>query len=656
MDNWKIKIVKNIISLYFEGDHNNKNKLLFIIKDIYSSYGREIWKHCKSISSKNRDELLKKIRENQNGNKLTFENEYQTLSTKNIFKNNSNYLFNSLKNDEHLTNKNKKVITKRNEQIILKTKNPLLTKVKLNMIYNKKNKKIFENRKKIKLDNDDTSFNQSSQNNDVIESIKSGNLLNKDNDDNMKKIKLKKNNKNINTKNTMRDSTNSLKNNKFLTHINTAQNIHDNLKYEKLINPTNKLVLMNETEEIDNFARKKGKNNLSQSTVIINNNYNFIKIKNNENENKKKGKKVSEKNSKKNIIINNNNKIREDNKNNINVIHSNISKEGFKKKIIVNCNKKEKFNEIKKILESLSSYDKEDMTELILKVHNILYTNYKKNESILINHCDYIFDKLIQTINNLLDKKRIYTNYIKYISNILCKICKLGELLSKINLDTQNNLIILTIKTVSFLNDKDNNNEKDINYYNNSEEDNDVIIKCFNSIMLRIIDFCDINNTINLLMNYEKKYRKTNKEIVSYVAKCLIIIIKNIKDTYDKIDIGIVVENIFNLLEELENNNNIVINNKTDQIIIITIKNILSQLIVYRGDKELVEYIINKNKLKSNDKKTIFDYDSKEAVKNWLLQYIKKLKNHKNKKNENNDNEISGKKVYKKNEYNENDN
>ena len=656
LDNWKIKIVKNIISLYFEGDHNNKSKLLFIIKDIYSSYGREIWKHCKSISSKNRDELLKKIRENQNGTKLTFENEYQTLSTKNIFKNNSNYLFNSLKNDEHLTNKNKKVITKRNEQIILKTKNPMLTKVKLNMIYNKKNKKIFENRKKIKLDNDDTSFNQSSQNNDVIESIKSGNLLNKDNDDNMKKIKLKKNNKNINTKNTMRDSTNSLKNNKFLTHINTAQNIHDNLKYEKLINPTNKLVLMNETEEIDNFARKKGKNNLSQSTVIINNNYNFIKIKNNENENKKKGKKVSEKNSKKNIIINNNNKIREDNKNNINVIHSNISKEGFKKKIIVNCNKKEKFNEIKKILESLSSYDKEDMTELILKVHNILYTNYKKNESILINHCDYIFDKLIQTINNLLDKKRIYTNYIKYISNILCKICKLGELLSKINLDTQNNLIILTIKTVSFLNDKDNNNEKDINYYNNSEEDNDVIIKCFNSIMLRIIDFCDINNTINLLMNYEKKYRKTNKEIVSYVAKCLIIIIKNIKDIYDKIDIGIVVENIFNLLEELENNNNIVINNKTDQIIIITIKNILSQLIVYRGDKELVEYIINKNKLKSNDKKTIFDYDSKEAVKNWLLQYIKKLKNHKNKKNENNDNEISGKKVYKKNEYNENDN
>ena len=109
-------------------------------------------------------------------------------------------------------------------------------------------------------------------------------------------------------------------------------------------------------------------------------------------------------------------------------------------------------------------------------------------------------------------------------------------------------------------------------------------------------------------------------------------------------------------MEELENNNNIVIDNKTDQIIIITIKNIVSQLIVYRGDKELVEYIINKNKLKSKDKKSIFDYNSNEVVKNWLLQYIKKLKNHKNKKNENNDNEISEKKGYRKNDYDEDDN
>ena len=284
-------------------------------------------------------------------------------------------------------------------------------------------------------------------------------------------------------------------------------------------------------------------------------------------------------------------------------------------------------------MENLCEGDKTDITEMILKIHNILYTNYKKNEAIITTHCDYIFNKLIQAINNLLDEKKIYTNYIKYISNVLCKICKLGDLVSKISLDTQNNLIILTIKVISLLNDKEN----DSHYYNNNNEENNVIIKCFNSIMLRIIDYGNINNNINIFMNLEKKYRKINKNIVSYVAKCLIIIIKNIKKTYENIDIGIVIENIYKLLEDLLNNNMIIkINNKTDEIILITIKNILNQLIIYKGDKELLDYIMNINKRKSNKEKDIFDYNNN--VKNWLIQYINRIKNHRIKNNKNIDN------------------
>ena len=71
-------------------------------------------------------------------------------------------------------------------------------------------------------------------------------------------------------------------------------------------------------------------------------------------------------------------------------------------------------SEIKRILESLCSGDKTNMTELILKMQNILYTNYKKNESVIITHCDYIFNKIIQTINNLLNEKK----YIPIMSNI----------------------------------------------------------------------------------------------------------------------------------------------------------------------------------------------------------------------------------------------
>ena len=143
--------------------------------------------------------------------------------------------------------------------------------------------------------------------------------------------------------------------------------------------------------------------------------------------------------------------------------------------------------------------------------------------------------------------------------------------------------------------------------------------------MLRIIDYGDINNNISIFMNFEKKYRKISKDVVSYVAKCLIIIIKTIKKTYEKIDIGNVIDNIYKLLEDISINNlNIKIDNRIDQIIMITIKNFLSQLILFRGDKILIDYI--NSKYKDNN------------VKFWLLQYIQRIKNHRNKINEKNDN------------------
>ena len=654
-DNWKLKIIKNVVNLYFEGDYNNKNKLIFIIKDLYSSFKNEIWKHCKNLSSKNKDDLLKRIRENESSDKSNFDNDYKTYTTKITTKNSSKNINKINEDDKSQNGKDKKIVSKKNEEKS-KKKNTILTKLNSNIIY-KKNKKFFD-KKKIKLDNEDLSLNHLRQSSNIIESKNLINLNTKESnadDKSVKNIRLKKINKNVilnphTNVNSITTRGNSTKKNIILKHLNTSKNIHDNQKYGNLDNQKNKLLFSNHTEG-NNYEQKVDKNKLSQSTVIINNNYNFIKIKNNENENNKKERIIIKKHSHKNDITNSNNNNNEESNSNINEENSieessnnktSIIDSNTKKKIVVNCNKKEKLNEIKKILEALCSGDKTDMTELILKIHNILYTNYKKNESIIANHCDFIFNKLIQAINNLLNEKKIYTNYIKYISNVLCKICKLGELLSKTSLDTQNNLIILTIKTAFLLNDEENENL----YYNDSNEENGVIIKCFNSIMLQIIECGDVNNTINLLMNYEKKYRKTSEDIVSYVAKCLIVIIKNMKYTYPKIDIGIIVENIYNLLEEMEINDNIVVNNKTDQIIIITIKNILSQIIIYRGEKEVVEYIKNKHNTKKNDKKHFFESDNKDKIKNWLLLYINRLVNRT--KN------IEDYKIYKNNEYDDN--
>ena len=644
-DNWKMKIIKNIVSLYFEGDHNTKNKILFVIKDLYSSFKNEIWKYCKNLSSKNKDELLKRIKEYQNdNNKYNFDNDLHVYSKKSTTDNiNCKYIFSNMnRNKEEYKNKKDKKdkdkeIIKRNEQV-KSNKNLGMKKITTNIIYDNKNKKVFENRKITKMTEGVTN-SQKILNSDFIDSkkksiIKSKDILNSDS-------------KNAPKASTKRES--STKKNLFLKHINT----NNNPKLNNIISQAaNKLAIMNNksnNDQIRNYNPKLGKNKLSQSTVIINNNYNFIKIKNNDIQIENKDKSLTKKNSQKNSVININNINNNDEMNQrniisdpctINILHSNRDYDAQKKKILVNCAKKEIFSEIKRILESLCSGDKTNMTELILKMQNILYTNYKKNESVIITHCDYIFNKIIQTINNLLNEKKIYTNYVKYISGVLSKICKLGDLLSKVNIDTQNNLIILTIKAVSLLDDNENDSN---NSSNNNNEENSAIIKNFNSIMLRIIDYGDINNSINLLMNFEKKYRKNDKFIINYVAKCLIIIIKNIKKTYKRIDVGIVIESIYTLMNDLLGNNvKIKVNDESDQIIMITIKNMLNQLILYKGDTELIEYIRNSLNSKRTQK-SIFNYQNNDNVKNWLLKYIDKIKVLQNKmkaKNENEDNFI----------------
>ena len=113
------------------------------------------------------------------------------------------------------------------------------------------------------------------------------------------------------------------------------------------------------------------------------------------------------------------------------------------------------------------------------------------------------------------------------------------------------------------------------------------------------------------------KYRNKNLDIVIYVAKCLIIISENINKNHENIQLELVIENIYKLLEDLlSDEKNILLENKVDKIIMITIKKILYQIITYRGEKEIIEYI------KDINKQSKFNKNNYERIKNWLIQYI----------------------------------
>ena len=202
-DNWKIKIIKNIIGLFFEGEIKNKNKLLFIIKDLYSSFKNNIWKYCKYISSKNKDELMKIIDENQNNKKYNFDKNYQTLINNKYDNSNSNiynYIFSNVNKikEENDKNKSKKNVSKNKE---LKSNKENLNKIKSNMVYNKKNMKIFENRKYINLNNDELNNSvHSGKISHLTDIKKNNNLINNKNNPENKDIIIF-GNKNVNNKN-----------------------------------------------------------------------------------------------------------------------------------------------------------------------------------------------------------------------------------------------------------------------------------------------------------------------------------------------------------------------------------------------------------------------------------------------------------------------
>ena len=236
-DNWKIKIIKNIIGLFFEGEIKNKNKLLFIIKDLYSSFKNNIWKYCKNISSKNRDELIKIIEGNQNNKKFNFDNDYQTFINNKCDNSNSNiynYIFSNVNKikEENDKNKSKKNISKNNE---FKSNKENLKQIKSNMVYNKKNMKILENRKFINLNNDELNNSvHSGKISHLTDIKKNNNLINNKNNPENKDIIIF-GNKNVNNRN------NSLKKKFFLNHLNTMENIHNNPRYGNMIKKSNYL-------------------------------------------------------------------------------------------------------------------------------------------------------------------------------------------------------------------------------------------------------------------------------------------------------------------------------------------------------------------------------------------------------------------------------
>ena len=290
----------------------------------------------------------------------------------------------------------------------------------------------------------------------------------------------------------------------------------------------------------------------------------------------------------------------------------NTSKEEPKKNKNINKNNEKKLNSITKeelisILNILLN-DEKEIVSSILNVHNLIYKNFNNNKDILIKNSDIIFQTFIDLIKKLFSYEKTDIKIIKYVTNVLCKISGIKELVNNISLETHINLIKIVFFFVSY-------EEK-----NRLEEDDEGIIiwKSFNSIMLHIIDYCNFTENICILIKLININLKEDKiKLSEYGSRCLAIINQTIKDINNTLKISDIFKEIHLFLIDFEiKHPNLQTNNQKEKNIIETIIGLINELVKVKRDKIFEDY---NNGIK--DSETPDKY-----IKKWIEDNLNKIK------------------------------
>ena len=267
------------------------------------------------------------------------------------------------------------------------------------------------------------------------------------------------------------------------------------------------------------------------------------------------------------------NKIPQNNNNNKNIIKVNITNNNNLNNNLINNSYADRTltnEKLEEILNSLTSAtSREKLFQSFIDIHEMIYYNFQINKNIILPYSDIIFETFITLIQkNTINLPNEITS-LKNITNIFCLLCSIKELLSSISYNTQKKLINLILIIVM--------NHK-IKYYGNNKEGM-IIWRSFNSIMLRIIDACDVNNTIKIILR-EIIVNENKNEYVDYFCRCLLIINKNIKDIITNMK-------IVDVLYEIS----LLLNNCNDNINIIkVVKQLLEEIINIRKENIILDY------------------------------------------------------------------
>ena len=249
----------------------------------------------------------------------------------------------------------------------------------------------------------------------------------------------------------------------------------------------------------------------------------------------------------------------------------------------------------------------EDIVEAILTIHDITFRNYLKNKEIIINNSENIINTFIEVISKLFTSNPLPIKIIKYITNVLCKLCGIKDIINSISINVLHNLFILILSGILYENLNTMGENKEGLY----------IWKNFNSIISHLINFCDITKNIVVILKISKKFFKSKPKLAEYSARCLVIINQRIKDNYSLINVENVLNEVYNLLVEFEKcEPDLQLKNKMERNIIITARNLINELVKVRREKFLEDY---------NNWSKKYDIKKEKYILKWINESIKIL-------------------------------
>jgi hypothetical protein len=159
------------------------------------------------------------------------------------------------------------------------------------------------------------------------------------------------------------------------------------------------------------------------------------------------------------------------------------------------------------------------------------------------------------------------------------------------------------------------------------------IWKSLNSIITHIIEYCDITKNIEIIIDLEKKFRKEKNKLAEYSARCLIIITQNVKNLWNVLDYQKIFGKIHEMLMDfIDEDNQLQPKERTDQTILITLRNLVNEITKAKKENILDDY--NQWIKQSN-------INNEKYILNWIKEFLNRINIHRNlsiEYSENNDN------------------